>query len=91
MKLYHATHESGAVGIEEFGFTRSSLGGSAGDAWFCSSIEGTAALARGRGWIVTVEMPRMMAERHRVDYDNFKIPFHVVNSYQPFVIEPLHP
>ena len=95
--LYHGTdtHER-CQAIRNNGFTESTLPDSKGCAWLASSLdraqpgfpEHTA-----RDWLVIVELPDHVAERHRVRFptgdssDLFKVPVDVLNRRQPFRYE----
>jgi hypothetical protein len=90
MRLYHRTDDAGKAGIEHEGFAVTALDPeSVGHSWFAGTKESPT--ARGTRWWVIVELPDDVAEAHRYDQFNYRLPFAVVNSYAPFTYEPYEP
>jgi hypothetical protein len=88
--LYHGTDEKGAVGIKARGFGLSHLADSARMSWFSEEPDECTKLAgRQPEWLVVVELPDDVAERHRYRFEdgtpylgNYLIPWDIVNEYR---------
>lgn len=91
MELFHATDETGMLGIREYGFAVSDVGDSAGHTWFCSDRADCDTAGTNREWLVIVEMPEPTAAPYRSLLEDgtpylscYRIPWAVVNAYRPF-------
>jgi hypothetical protein len=65
MKLYHRTDEAAAKGIMEGGFGLSHVKDSSGKSWFSANPKRHNPDGMGLNFLITVEMPDEVAERHR--------------------------
>lgn len=90
MKLYHYTDDDGVAGIRADGFAGSQVPDSRGREWL-SADPALGPIARGRDWVVVVEIPDDLAEQHRHRFedgepylDNYLVPIEVLNAHRPF-------
>jgi hypothetical protein len=95
MRLYHATSAANCERIKREGFARSYVMDSQGCSWFWFERQDPTGWAGSTDaeCLVIVDMPVEKAEPYIIRFDGkpygCRVPFDIVNTYQPFRYEPI--